>query len=811
MLTALFKPFDLFLLLLCFFLIGACSERKAPPKAVKGVLDLRDWDFGSSQDSGSDGIVKLDGEWEFYWKELPTAGEGGVLQLPEGKKDFIQVPNNWNGYQVKDIENTNIKITDGNGYASYRLKVLLPDQNPISLRVPSMGTAYKLFIDNNFRLEGGTVGSTEQESIPFRGTKYITFVPTSDHLLLTLVISNFHLTNGGQLNSIGYGNVDAMNKYHMSRLSLDFFVTGILFIMGVYHLSLFHLRREDKSALYFGILCLLLSLKTLIGGEVYLKEIIPSLNYSLGLTINYTTFYLGLPIFNQFITILYPMEINSIFQKIINGICLFLVTYVIIFPPLYFSSSLLYYEIVLFIFVIYSMYIFIRAILNNREGAKTILIGFFFFGATIVNDILHDNNVINTGLYASYGLVIFIFSQSFLLTSRFANAFHQVKDLSLNLEKKVEDRTSDLELQKQKIEAAYVELQTTQSQLIEAERMASLGQLVGGIAHEINNPIAVIHSHAELLEANQNSTLKEIPLFLSSLETKEINLFYEIVDISIKNRIFLNSKEERKQKKEVQKDLLEIVKDERLCITLSDSLVLLRLPPPYEKYIEEVGAEKLAKFLTMAEVFKNQSNSLSSIEIAVEKASRVVFALRSYLNTQLFSEKKEIDLVTELEKALHVYDNYVMGKINVRKEFPQNLSYNCVSENLLQVWKNLFFNAVQAMYNTDKKLEIRLERVEKLPDSLKLYRTSSIVEESIFQKTDAKNWIVVSITDSGVGIPSDLQEKVFTPFFTTKSLGEGIGLGLYTCKKIVHEHGGALFFKSEEGSTEFVVVLPFIF
>jgi hypothetical protein len=59
--TALFKLFDLFLLLLCFFLIGNCSERKAPPKAVKGVLDLRDWDFDSSQDSGSDGIVKLGG------------------------------------------------------------------------------------------------------------------------------------------------------------------------------------------------------------------------------------------------------------------------------------------------------------------------------------------------------------------------------------------------------------------------------------------------------------------------------------------------------------------------------------------------------------------------------------------------------------------------------------------------------------------------------------------------------------------------------------------------------------------------------
>jgi hypothetical protein len=69
--TALFKLFDLFLLLLYFFLIGACSERKALPKAVKGVLDLRDWDFDSSQDSGSDRIVKLGGEWEFYWEKFP--------------------------------------------------------------------------------------------------------------------------------------------------------------------------------------------------------------------------------------------------------------------------------------------------------------------------------------------------------------------------------------------------------------------------------------------------------------------------------------------------------------------------------------------------------------------------------------------------------------------------------------------------------------------------------------------------------------------------------------------------------------------
>jgi signal transduction histidine kinase len=207
-------------------------------------------------------------------------------------------------------------------------------------------------------------------------------------------------------------------------------------------------------------------------------------------------------------------------------------------------------------------------------------------------------------------------------------------------------------------------------------------------------------------------------------------------------------------------------------------------------------------------VFKNQSNSISSIEIAVEKASRVVFALRSYLNTELASSRKEIDLVKELEKALHVYDNYVMGKINVNQDFPKELKYTCVADNISQVWKNLFFNAIQAMYLTDKKLELKLEQVEKIPENLKLYNTSSIVEESIFGKDFGKGWVMVSITDSGSGIPIELQEKVFTPFFTTKSLGEGIGLGLYTCKKIVHEHRGVMFFKSGEGITEFVIVLP---
>ncbi len=83
--------------------------------------------------------------------------------------------------------------------------------------------------------------------------------------------------------------------------------------------------------------------------------------------------------------------------------------------------------------------------------------------------------------------------------------------------------------------------------------------------------------------------------------------------------------------------------------------------------------------------------------------------------------------------------------------------------------------------------------------------SSALVEEI---DSSQNSWVLVSFTDSGHGIPEIQQDKIFTPFFTTKALGEGIGLGLYVSRKIVHEHGGRIYFSSREGRTEFVVLLP---
>ena len=119
-------------------------------------------------------------------------------------------------------------------------------------------------------------------------------------------------------------------------------------------------------------------------------------------------------------------------------------------------------------------------------------------------------------------------------------------------------------------------------------------------------------------------TLKDIPLFLQSLTDREKTIFYEIVNISLKNTEILTSREERIRKKEIQVEITKLLNssDEEHSF-IAEQILILKLPPPYNLYIEELGVEAWKKYLSIAQIFKNQTNSLSNIEISVEKASRV--------------------------------------------------------------------------------------------------------------------------------------------------------------------------------------------
>ncbi|MCE9501913.1 MAG: hypothetical protein K8R21_15645, partial [Leptospira sp.] len=211
------------------------TQQKKPPKAINGILDLRSvtvlkqnpqvtteqpvsldtakehvvsnvepWNFEK------DGVVKLDGEWEFYWKELLAHEDfqKGLSNSLISKSGNINVPGSWRGYEIKGSGSKKSEIATGDGYATFRLKVLLPQTNDLSLKLKFFGTAYELFIDGKSVAKNGIVGKTRANSVPDNRPLVIPIKNSQNEIELILQCSNFHGPEAGFWYSIILGETD---------------------------------------------------------------------------------------------------------------------------------------------------------------------------------------------------------------------------------------------------------------------------------------------------------------------------------------------------------------------------------------------------------------------------------------------------------------------------------------------------------------------------------------------------------------------------------------------------------------------------
>ena len=343
--------------------------------------------------------------------------------------------------------------------------------------------------------------------------------------------------------------------------------------------------------------------------------------------------------------------------------------------------------------------------------------------------------------------------------------FQEINKAKAQLEQRVQDRTKELltanqelatevtqrqriaeELQEseallraqaKKLETALHKLKHTQSQLVQTEKMSSLGQLVAGVAHEINNPVNFIYG----------------------------NLIHA---------------------KSYTKDLLSLVEVYQQQYPNST--------PVIEKEIEAIDLEFVRDDLPQL---------MDSMQVGAHRIHEIVQSLRNFSRLDE-AEMKAVDIHEGIDNTVMMLKSRMKAtakhpKIEVIKEYGELPLVECYPGQLNQVFMNILVNAIDSL--EEKFSYTAGENQASLTPSPRIEIRTELIE---------RDWVVIRITDNGMGIKKEQCSKLFDPFFTTKPIGRGTGLGLSISYQIVVEkHGGKLYSSSElNQGAEFMIEIP---
>jgi signal transduction histidine kinase len=364
--------------------------------------------------------------------------------------------------------------------------------------------------------------------------------------------------------------------------------------------------------------------------------------------------------------------------------------------------------------------------------------------------------------------------------------YQEVREASEELEKKVRLRTAELTAINTELGKALADLRETQAQLILSERMAGLGLLVAGVAHEINSPTAAIRGTIDSLPAALARVGRHgVELAVQAPEVAvDIEKWLERCAQAMAERPLVTGLASRKAAKELVKVLP--FDDTSIAADLAD---LGATVDEAKSFLAALGAHRqLARPVIAAltdHVYLHRTSS--TVRHAVGQIQRIVGALKSYSHLDQQATRVDADLHEGLETTLALL-HHALRDIVVERRYGNLPRVPVFVDELNQVWTNLIQNAQQALAG----------------------KGTIIVETAVEASTPggSVDCAVVRVIDNGPGVPADALPQIFEPFFTTKPKGEGTGLGLGIARQIVDKHGGEMTCTSQPGRTVFEVRLP---
>lgn len=395
----------------------------------------------------------------------------------------------------------------------------------------------------------------------------------------------------------------------------------------------------------------------------------------------------------------------------------------------------------------------IKRFYKGYRPAKFFLIAWTMFMTGLVLFVLRNLGILPYNNFTNYTMQLGVTLEVTLLSIALADKFNILKkekeesqlevlnairenerivrEQNVFLEQKVAERTHELKATNEDLSNTLVELKQAQSQLVEAEKMASLGQLTAGIAHEINNPINFVTSNVAPLK-------------------RDVGMVFDTIDFIEKTGFEDISAQDKKAK--------------------------------IAEYKEELDYDYLKVEI---------NHLLNGIYEGSSRTAEIVKGLRIFSRVDE-NDLKRADINEGIDSTLIIVNNLLNSNIEIKKEYANPLPMiECYPGKLNQVFLNIITNAIHAIR-------------QKYGD-----KTSGVIT---IRTKSFDDYITVEFLDNGIGMDEMTQHKIYEPFFTTKEVGEGTGLGMSIVYNTIKKHNGTIKLVSKVGEgTSFIIRLPIIF
>lgn len=360
------------------------------------------------------------------------------------------------------------------------------------------------------------------------------------------------------------------------------------------------------------------------------------------------------------------------------------------------------------------------------------IIAFFYFSFweyVYVFILIFGSNLAIVFLQQNVNTDDFLYRQVVMLMATVAGL--AASYINVNLRRKDFYNQFSIEKKKNELEAAYKQLEATELQLIQSEKLASLGKMTAGIAHEINNPLGFIHGNLENIDGYLNDLKELVRLYDTSPKMND--------DVNKRIQAF---------KQQIQYDFI---------------------------------VDDLAKII-------------QSCEHGTSRIAEIVNKLKNFSRLDE-SAKKLVDIHEGLDSTIDLFARQNQH-IMINRNYSEIPKVECYASQLNQVFFSLIENAMDALAKKNDGGQITVI-------------TGMVSDGNISHDAENYEAIRIQISDNGCGIPESIQSKVFDPFFTSKDVGEGRGLGLSLAYGIMQQHRGRIYFKSDPGrGTDFFIELP---